>query len=466
MTYAFSFDASACTGCKACQVACKDKNNLPLGVLWRRVYEISGGSWSNVGTRTSGTEVWQTDVFAYHLSMSCNHCIHPKCAGVCPTDAYVVRQDGIVFIDGSKCIGCGYCAWACPYSAPQFDPESRCMTKCNFCFDEIDAGLPPACVAACPMRVLDITTVENGTWREQSKTPLWEVPGNEHPFPLPSYSRTQPNLAIRPHSAMKNELEKTIANKEEIQPRLKDRRWKLGELPLVAFTLCGQMAAGIALLAMFSGPLTFSLLALIAVLILMGGLASFLHLGAPWNSWRVLGNLKKSRLSREILALGFFMASWFVALALPGMGKFPLAVAGVALVISMAKVYQLHSVQSWRLPVTLMAFSVSAVLLGGLAYLVEGFFTHSGNEWRIVFAQASVAVGLLAALLLSLKDQNFRTVPGRTRSALTVLALAGFGLAVLFPISARWLILPVFLISVSGEFLGRWLFYASRNPLL
>jgi anaerobic dimethyl sulfoxide reductase subunit B (iron-sulfur subunit) len=149
VTYAFTFDAAACSGCKACQVACKDKNDLPLGVNWRRVYEVSGGSWQHIG------DAWVTDVFAYNLSIACNHCVHPKCAGVCPTDAYVQRDDGIVYIDESKCIGCGYCSWACPYAVPQYNPELGHMTKCNFCMDNINAGLPPACVAACPLRVLD-----------------------------------------------------------------------------------------------------------------------------------------------------------------------------------------------------------------------------------------------------------------------------------------------------------------------
>ena len=95
MSYAFSFDAGACTGCKACQAACKDKNNLPVGVLWRRVIEVSGGSWVQNGA------AWENNVFSYNLSMACNHCVHPKCAGVCPTNAYHVRADGIVILDSS-----------------------------------------------------------------------------------------------------------------------------------------------------------------------------------------------------------------------------------------------------------------------------------------------------------------------------------------------------------------------------
>jgi anaerobic dimethyl sulfoxide reductase subunit B (iron-sulfur subunit) len=99
MSYAFTFDARSCSGCKACQEACKDKNQLPVGVLWRRVIEVSGGEWIAAGNS------WESSVFAYHLSLACNHCTHPKCAGVCPTDAYTVRPDGIVLIDPSRCMG-------------------------------------------------------------------------------------------------------------------------------------------------------------------------------------------------------------------------------------------------------------------------------------------------------------------------------------------------------------------------
>ncbi len=182
MTYAFTFDATACSGCKACQEACKDKNNLPVGVMWRRVIEVSGGGWVQEG------KAWTNNVFAYNLSIACNHCVHPKCAGVCPTDAYIHRPDGIVYIDPSKCMGCGYCSWACPYNAPRYNSELGQMAKCNFCFDNIDAGLPPSCVAACPMRVLNFVEVDSPEtssvvkWSVMSE--LWEMPASEHPFPF------------------------------------------------------------------------------------------------------------------------------------------------------------------------------------------------------------------------------------------------------------------------------------------
>ncbi len=117
--YAFYFDSSACSGCKACQVACKDKNGLETGILWRRVYEISGGDWLQVG------DAWQSSVYAYNLSIACNHCEKPICMEVCPAGAIYKRADGIVLIETSQCLGCGYCSWACPYDAPQYDEEER-----------------------------------------------------------------------------------------------------------------------------------------------------------------------------------------------------------------------------------------------------------------------------------------------------------------------------------------------------
>ncbi|RPJ18264.1 MAG: dimethylsulfoxide reductase subunit B, partial [Chloroflexi bacterium] len=233
--YAFFFDASFCSGCKACQAACKDKNDLPVGVLWRRVVEVSGGTWQQNGG------AWNNTVFAYNLSIACNHCVHPKCAGICPTGAYVIREDGIVLLDTTKCMGCGYCAWACPYAAPQYNADAGCMTKCDFCFDYLEQGLPPACVAACPMRVLDYGAAATTHALAANKLALWDTPPEAHPYPLPNNSHTQPRLAIKHHPAMNLTEERFVANLEEIQPRAPSS-WE--EAPLILFTLLAQMAVG------------------------------------------------------------------------------------------------------------------------------------------------------------------------------------------------------------------------------
>ncbi len=201
--YAFFFEASACTGCKACQIACKDKNGLKKGVLWRRVYEVCGGAWRRDG------QAWVPDLAVYNISLACNHCLKPLCADSCPTRAIGKRRDGAVLIDGDRCIGCRYCEWACPYGAIRFDSAAHRATKCDFCIDLIAAGEKPACVAACPARALDF-----GDFEALKKT----HGANGALFPLPDPSLTEPALIIEPHrdaeaAARKNAA---VANWEEI----------------------------------------------------------------------------------------------------------------------------------------------------------------------------------------------------------------------------------------------------------
>jgi len=204
--YAFYFDASSCSGCKACQAACKDKHNLPLGVLWRRVYEVTGGGWTRSG------EAWVSTVFAYNVSLACNHCERPICVEVCPAQAFTKRDDGIVLLDTEKCLGCKCCSWACPYGAPQYDEQTGRMTKCTFCADSIDAGQPPACVAACPMRALDLG----------DRAELEARYGDLHTvYPLPKAELTQPSLVMTPHQDAARAAHESarVGNWEEIGTR-------------------------------------------------------------------------------------------------------------------------------------------------------------------------------------------------------------------------------------------------------
>ena len=153
----FYVDQASCTGCKACQIACKDKNDLPVGITWRRVAEYSGGGWSQ--DESQGT--FKPNVFTYYTSVSCNHCEDPICVRVCPTKAMHKGEGGIVSVDDGACIGCRYCEWACPYSAPQFNADKGVMTKCDFCQDFLAEGRDPACVAACPSRVLHFGEIDD-----------------------------------------------------------------------------------------------------------------------------------------------------------------------------------------------------------------------------------------------------------------------------------------------------------------
>lgn len=183
--FAFYFDASACVGCKACQIACKDKHDLPIGVLWRRVIEYGGGNWVPYGA-----SYYPNNIYSYFLSVSCMHCEQPPCADVCPTKAITKREDGAVLINQDLCVGCRYCEWACPYGAPQFNEAIGVMTKCTSCTDLRDAGQPPECVSACAMRCLDFGELSELRVKYGDVNAI---------APLPSGEISQPALVLTPH---------------------------------------------------------------------------------------------------------------------------------------------------------------------------------------------------------------------------------------------------------------------------
>jgi anaerobic dimethyl sulfoxide reductase subunit B (iron-sulfur subunit) len=185
---AFYFDASACTACKACQIACQDKNDLPAAILWRRVLTYGGGSWGPDPTQK--TMLIPNNVFAYTISTACMHCEHALCTEVCPAAAITKRDDGVVLIDQDKCIGCRYCEWACPYGAPQFREDLGVITKCNFCEDLLAQGQKPACVDACVMRCLDFGELD------ELRAKYGVVNAIE---PLPEAEISQPALVLTPH---------------------------------------------------------------------------------------------------------------------------------------------------------------------------------------------------------------------------------------------------------------------------
>lgn len=139
----FYVDATKCINCRTCEIACKDINEAALGQRIRRVRTFEGGQYPRI--------------FVYSISMSCQHCEDPKCVKTCPTGAYHKREeDGVVFHDRKRCIGCRYCIWACPFAAPQYDPSEGKVKKCNLCIERIREGEKPACVAACPMRAIEV----------------------------------------------------------------------------------------------------------------------------------------------------------------------------------------------------------------------------------------------------------------------------------------------------------------------
>lgn len=137
----FYYDQTNCAGCKTCQVACKDKNRLEVGTVYREVRSYEIGEFPMVTT--------------YHFSATCNHCEKPACFAICPVKAIEKQADGTVTIDAEMCIGCQSCVTACPYGVPRAIESSGLVGKCDGCLELREAGGVPACVASCPYRCLD-----------------------------------------------------------------------------------------------------------------------------------------------------------------------------------------------------------------------------------------------------------------------------------------------------------------------
>jgi formate dehydrogenase iron-sulfur subunit len=158
MTKAMLIDLTRCIGCRACQAACKQWNDLPAEETENL------GSYENPPRRSAKTwttvtfnEVEYEGNFAWVFAKrQCMHCEQPACASACIVGALHKTPEGPVVYDNKKCIGCRYCMLACPFGVPAFewDKPIPYIRKCTFCADRLEAGMEPACAKACPTDAL------------------------------------------------------------------------------------------------------------------------------------------------------------------------------------------------------------------------------------------------------------------------------------------------------------------------
>jgi formate dehydrogenase iron-sulfur subunit len=171
MNTAFLTDSTLCIGCKACEVACKEWNDVPAdGYKW------SGHSYDNTGML--GHSTWRHVKFVETTSPNspltahgnpdwqfssdvCKHCENAGCLEGCPTGAIVRTEFGGVFVQEDICNGCGYCVVTCPFGVIDRRPGDGRAFKCTFCYDRQKAGLKPACATACPTESILFGTLED-----------------------------------------------------------------------------------------------------------------------------------------------------------------------------------------------------------------------------------------------------------------------------------------------------------------
>ena len=152
-------DLDSCVGCHACVISCKEWNTSSYGVPLSDTDPYGSNPVGTFLNRVHSFEIEKKNLPSQvvHFPKSCLHCENAPCVTVCPTGAsYKREEDGIVLVNEDACIGCGLCAWACPYGAREMDQEAGVMKKCTLCIDRIyNKNLPPedrdpACVKACP----------------------------------------------------------------------------------------------------------------------------------------------------------------------------------------------------------------------------------------------------------------------------------------------------------------------------
>ena len=151
-------DANKCIGCRACQVACKQWNELPAEETTNRgTYENPPQLSARTFTKVRFNEIEYDGKFHWVFTkIQCMHCEHPACAAACPLGALKKTAEGPVTYDDNICFGCRYCMIACPFGVPTFewDKPTPWIRKCTFCADRQAAGLRPACVTTCPTGAL------------------------------------------------------------------------------------------------------------------------------------------------------------------------------------------------------------------------------------------------------------------------------------------------------------------------
>lgn len=171
--FVMAIDAAKCLNCKACVVACQQRNGVPYGLSRNWVRDFPDPA-APLGRRFQPG--------------ACMHCDRPLCVDACPTHATYKAEDGSVRIDAARCIGCGGCIEACPYGARFKNPRTGTADKCDYC--AATPGQTPACVQVCPTGCRIFGDADNA-----DDPVAWALAERERSYVAPKDFDTKPTLA-------------------------------------------------------------------------------------------------------------------------------------------------------------------------------------------------------------------------------------------------------------------------------
>ena len=186
----FYTDTTVCIGCKACEVACKEWNQLPStnggqntlsGDSYDNTRRLDGIHWRHVKFIEQFTENRQDGRWLL-MSDVCKHCVKAPCLEVCPTGAITRTEFDTVVIQSDACNGCRDCISACPFGVIEVNPASGTAQKCTLCYDRLQAGMEPACSKACPTQSIQFGTISDLRNRAQKRVEQLQEAGEKRAY--------------------------------------------------------------------------------------------------------------------------------------------------------------------------------------------------------------------------------------------------------------------------------------------